>query len=145
MPTSRTSRVRLVDREHEWFEATMHEAQRTVARFHRALGLTSGATPRIRDADLRVALIREEAAEAVAAIESGDLVEAIDGLCDLLYVVYGTAVSFGVDLEPYFNEVHRSNMTKRAGARRADGKVLKGDGWKPPRIRELLAAAIDQS
>jgi predicted HAD superfamily Cof-like phosphohydrolase len=119
----------------------MHKAQRAVAQFHRVLGVTVGTTPGIRDAGLRAALIREEAAEAVAAIESGNLVEAIDGLCDLLYVVYGAAVSFGVDLEPFFDEVHRSNMTKLAGPRRADGKVLKGDAWQPPRIRELLSAA----
>lgn len=120
---------------------SVHSAQRAVARFHQALGVTIGTTPQIRDAALRASLIREEADEAVAAIEAGNLVDAIDGLCDLLYVVYGTAVSFGVDLEPFFDEVHRSNMTKVTSPRRSDGKVLKGAGWQPPRIRELLLAS----
>lgn len=67
-----------------------------------------------------------------------DLVEAIDGMCDVLVVTYGTAVDFGVDLEPFYDEVHRSNMAKAGGKRREDGKVLKPEGWQPPRIKELL-------
>ena len=96
-----------------------------------------GETSAIRDAELRARLIREEADETVKAILEGDLVEAIDGLCDLLYVALGTAVSFGVDLEPFWEEVHANNMTKLAGPI-VDGKLRKPEGWKPPRIRELL-------
>jgi len=36
-----------------------------------------------------------------------------DGLCDIHYVGYcGTGVACGLDMEPLFAEVHRSNMTK---------------------------------
>jgi len=117
----------------------VHEPQRQVAEFHAALGVTIGETAAVRDAELRANLIEEEAAETVAAIRAGDLVEAIDGLCDLLYVAYGSAVSFGVDLEPFFTEIHETNLAKLGSGRRADGKVLKGNGWRPPRIREMLA------
>jgi predicted HAD superfamily Cof-like phosphohydrolase len=42
-----------------------------------------------------------------------DLVEIADGLADLHYVAYcGTGAAIGVDMEPVFLEVHRSNMTK---------------------------------
>jgi predicted HAD superfamily Cof-like phosphohydrolase len=39
--------------------------------------------------------------------------------------VYGAAVSYGIDMEPVFNEVHRSNMSKVGGHKREDGKWVK--------------------
>lgn len=95
--------------------------------------------PAIRRPELRASLIEEEAAETIVAIRSGDLVEAIDGLCDLLCVVYGAAAEFGVNLAPYWDEVHRTNMAKQGGPVRADGKRLKPEGWTPPNIEGLLA------
>ncbi len=70
--------------------------------------------------------------------EQADAVEAIDGLCDLLYVTYGAGVRFGVDLEPFFAEVHKTNMAKVGGATRPDGKILKPAGWQKPDIAGLL-------
>lgn len=116
----------------------MHFAQLQVQQFHRAMDMPVESTPAIRRPSLRAELIREEAKETVSAIEAGDLVEAIDGLCDLLYVIYGAAAEFGVDLEPFFDEVHRSNMAKVGGPVRADGKRLKPEGWEPPRIAWML-------
>jgi predicted HAD superfamily Cof-like phosphohydrolase len=37
-------------------------------------------------------------------------------------------------MEPIFAEIHRSNMNKLNGPKRADGKQLKPEGWKPPDI-----------
>jgi len=34
----------------------------------------------------------------------------IDALCDLLYVTAGAPVEMGVELGPFFDEVHASNM-----------------------------------
>ncbi len=119
---------------------TTHKAQRDVEDFHRALGIPVHATPAIRRPELRAELIREEAAETVAAIKRGDLVEALDGLCDLLYVAYGAAAEFGVDLAPFWDEVHRTNMAKRGGAVREDGKRLKPPGWMPPDLAGVLDA-----
>lgn len=116
----------------------MHEVQRDVQDFHRVLDIPIATSPAIRRPELRAALIREEAAETVAAIEQGDLVEAIDGLCDLLCVVYGAAAEFGVDLEPFWQEVHRTNMAKVGGPVREDGKRLKPAGWTPPNIAGIL-------
>lgn len=64
--------------------------------------------------DLRVELIQEELDELIEAIVNGDVVEAADAHCDLLYVVLGSANEFGLNsrLEALFNEVHRSNMSK---------------------------------
>lgn len=118
-----------------------YQFEALVREWHRKFNVSIGFAPEIRNAELRASLIEEEARETVDAIRSGNLVEAIDGMCDLLYVVYGTAVSFGVELEPFFYEVHRSNMAKEGGAVREDGKILKPAGWQPPRIAEMLDAA----
>jgi predicted HAD superfamily Cof-like phosphohydrolase len=161
------------------------------------------------DVNLRVKLIQEEAEEFVEAVKVRNVVDAIDALCDLLYVVYGAADVFeveldttkeeqspatnkvnwprvyselddfnhsvshvvwairsfqnwdakgklknelellagglwecgaeglGVDLSPFFEEVHRTNMHKLTGPKRDDGKQLKPADWKPPRIEEM--------
>jgi predicted HAD superfamily Cof-like phosphohydrolase len=123
----------------------VHEAQGLVEQFHRAVGLTVGVEPALRDRELRASLIREEAAEAVEAIEKGDFIGAIDGLCDLLYVVYGAAVTFGIDVEPFFAEVHRANMTKIGGPVRSDGKRLKPAGWLGPELEPILVQQIHRS
>jgi predicted HAD superfamily Cof-like phosphohydrolase len=131
-----------------------HSVQNDVEDFHHALDIPIGDTPAVRRPVLRAMLILEEAIETVEAILGvkvewrvdipsedeieSDLVEAIDGMCDILCVVYGTAVEFGVDLAPFWNEVHHTNMAKRGGPVREDGKRLKPEGWKPPRIAEIL-------
>lgn len=117
----------------------MNVMQKQVRFFNLAIGATRGETSELRDRELRAKLIEEEAAEMVAAIRRGDFVEAIDGACDVLYVVFGWADASGIDLEPFFNEVHRTNMLKTEGPIREDGKRMKPPGWKPPRIAEMLA------
>ena len=59
-------------------------------------------------------------------------------LADLLYVVYGTAVSYGIDLEPVFQEVQRSNMSKVGGYKREDGKWVKPATYSPAVIKPIL-------
>lgn len=112
-----------------------------VLEFHRAFDVLVGRAPASPDSgvvDLRLKLIREELAELEAAMAEGDLIGIADGLADLLYVVYGTAVSYGIDIRPIFDEVHRSNMAKVGGTKREDGKVLKPDGWTAPNLAPIL-------
>lgn len=45
----------------------------------------------------------------------------------------------GLDLFPFYEEVHKTNMAKLGGPKREDGKQLKPPGWQPPRIAEILA------
>jgi NTP pyrophosphatase (non-canonical NTP hydrolase) len=93
-------------------------------------------------ARLRVALLEEEVGEFVAASEQGDLVGIADALADIVYVVYGTALTYGIDLDAVLREVHRSNMSKlgRDGEPliREDGKVLKSETYFPPDIASVL-------
>jgi phosphoribosyl-ATP pyrophosphohydrolase len=113
--------------------------QSAVRAWHEKFGVVVGASVAIRRPKLRANLIEEEARETTEAIRRGDLTEAVDGMCDVLYVVFGTAVEWGLNLQPFFDEVHRTNMLKVGGATRDDGKILKPEGWQPPRIGAMLA------
>ncbi len=91
---------------------------------------------------LRARLIAEEAGETIAAIHEENLVEIADGLADLLYVTFGTAIAYGIPIAAVFAEVQRSNMTKpRLNKHAKGGKVKKGkrSGFQPPRIARLLS------
>ena len=118
----------------------MSPEQRMVQEFHEKYGLPAVANPTmptIKDRMRRARLIVGEAAEFLEAADKSDFVEMVDALADILVVTYGTAVEMGVDLEPVFREVHRSNMSKNGGLD-AGGKVLKGAAFSPPDIpREL--------
>merc|ERR1711907_730753 len=62
--------------------------------------------------DLRLKLIQEEVKELADAMKAKDMVETIDALGDILYVVYGAGGAFGIDLDRAFDLIHKSNMTK---------------------------------
>jgi predicted HAD superfamily Cof-like phosphohydrolase len=115
----------------------MDNNQKYVTRFHKKHG---GPTPDYPVAlsgsefKLRYGHMAEELREYLDAFIDGDYFEQIDALVDLLYVTYGTAVAMGVDIEPFFQAVHKSNMTK-TGEQRADGKILKGDAYVAPDIQ----------
>jgi len=109
-----------------------------IAEFHRAIGVESGKYPGLQRPDLRARLIEEEARETVSAIRNHDMIGAIDGMCDLLVVTYGTADEFGIYLPEFWAEVHSTNMAKAGGPIREDGKALKPEGWQPPNIEGVL-------
>merc|ERR1711865_1137277 len=56
--------------------------------------------------------IKEEVQELADAMKEKDMVETLDALGDILYVVYGAGGAFGVDLDKAFDLIHKSNMTK---------------------------------
>lgn len=88
---------------------------------------------------LREALIIEETNELCEALADRNLVEIADGIGDLLYVVLGTAIACGIDIEPIFNEIHRSNMSKFIdGVLREDGKLVKGPSYSPANLKPIL-------
>jgi len=86
---------------------------------------------------------REEVSEFAAASEKGDLVGIADALGDIVYVVYGTALTYGIDLDAVMREVHRSNMSKlgRDGKPiiRDDGKVIKSEQYSPSDVAAVLS------
>ncbi|MEU4872344.1 MazG nucleotide pyrophosphohydrolase domain-containing protein [Streptomyces sp. NPDC021608] len=116
-----------------------------VREFHRAFGLDVRSTPTEVPpalAEQRKNLLAEEAAE-VAEVSHGGLLDRLaHELADVVYVAYGTALVHGIDLDAVLAEIHRSNMTKIGPdgriARRADGKVLKGEHYRAPDVSAVL-------
>jgi len=113
-----------------------------VLEFHEKFNLlTEPRRPHLPDGETRklwLDLMREEYAEHWNAVVEEDLVAITDSLADIIYIAYGVAIAHGIDLRPIFAEVHRTNMLKTGGGTREDGKILKPEGWEPPRIEELL-------
>jgi hypothetical protein len=69
--------------------------------------------------------------------------DVIDAICDIEVVIHNTSNAMGIDIEPFFQEVHRANMAKAGGPVREDGKRLKPPGWVPPRIEEILEEVLE--
>jgi predicted HAD superfamily Cof-like phosphohydrolase len=109
--------------------------------FHNQFDIHVSPTPSIPDEPtqiLRKRLIQEEFEELQEAMQEKDLPSIAKELADLLYVVYGTAVSLGIDMEPVFREVHRSNMSKVGGYKREDGKWVKPPTYSPASLDKIL-------
>ena len=115
---------------------------RDIVDFHReVIGDSFPTTPHMpadKYQDLRHNLIEEEMGETLVAISFGNLTEIADGIVDSIVVLLGTAVTYGIDIRPIWNEVHRTNMAKKGGKLRKDGKLLKPKGWKPPEVERLI-------
>ncbi len=117
-----------------------------VKEFHEVFGHPHPGAPTLLDGGrqtLRVDLIQEELDEYKDALLAGDIVAVADALGDLDYVVNGAAIEHGIELPVITAEIHRSNMTKLGPdgkpIYREDGKILKGEGYEPPRLEPLLA------
>lgn len=132
-----------------------------VREFHLAFEQAAPGFPTPPDADttrLRLRLIREEYEEVrsdfEALLKAERLPEQLDAmrrllkeLADLRYVVEGTAVAFGLDIEGAFLETHRSNMSKLGEdgkpVKREDGKVLKGPNYTPADMTLFVPEIIE--
>ena len=99
---------------------------------------TKPYVPSDRLKTLRKELIMEEVKETLLAIDNDDIVELADGIADSIVVLLGTAVTYGIDIRPIWDEVHKTNMAKKDGPMRSDGKRLKPEGWKPPDIKSII-------
>lgn len=125
------------------------ETMTSVGQFHLAFNLPVSTRPTVDLppwlVDLRSNLLKEECAEFVDASARGDIVAIADALADIVYVAFGSAWTYGIDLDAAIREVHRSNMSKLDAhgqpAYRADGKVLKSETYFPP---DLASVLLDQ-
>src|SRR5574343_1499624 len=123
--------------------------QEMVRQFHRTMGqpVAEYPDPLLPQADLRFDLIDEEVKELWDALyddpqDESALVGAADALADIVYVCYGAALTWGIDLDAVIREVHRANMRKvwpDGKPRVTDaGKVLKPDGFVGPDVASVL-------
>lgn len=99
--------------------------------------------------DLRLRLMNEELDEVWDAINRRDYISLAQELADLLYVVFGTAVAFGVPIQEVFAAVSAANLSKldeNTGKplEMVDGKVLKGPNYIPaePAIKFLMMTKL---
>ena len=86
-----------------------------VKEFHEAFKVVNNETPQlIQDSQLRFDLMKEENDEYKKACEEGNLVEILDAVVDMQYILNGTILRHGLQhvFADAFNEVHRSNMSK---------------------------------
>ena len=117
-----------------------------VREFHKAFDvpiLPAAQMPHEERRKLRYRILKEEFEEYVAAENDDDLAEVADALGDMAYIIAGTALEYGIPLDRVLDEIHRSNMAKLGPdgkpIKRADGKVIKPDGWQPPNIAAVLS------
>lgn len=122
------------------------DAARAIAEFHVALG-----DARYRgNAALRLTLHEEEHEELLDELSDKrlgidvrepkadadvDRAKLARELADVVYISYGTAHAFGIDLDAALAEIHRATMSKLDPATmvvRGDGKILKPPGFVPP-------------
>lgn len=107
---------------------------------------TANVTEEIKK--LRIRLIQEEFDELKKAMSEDDLIEVADALGDLVYVILGTVLAYGLQYKfvDIFNEIHRSNMTKAGpngkAEMREDGKIIKPGTFENPKIKEILDSNI---
>lgn len=120
-----------------------------VAEFHRTVGAVTQPRPTSISGDLltmRKHIMNEEFNEEfIPALDKGDLVAIADGGIDSIVTIIGTLLACGIDPRPHWDEVQRTNMAKRDPAtgevkRRADGKILKPEGWTPPDLESIIRA-----
>jgi predicted HAD superfamily Cof-like phosphohydrolase len=133
-----------------------------VREFMAAFGQRTPSTPCLPDGEtqrLRWLLVAEEAKELG---DANTIVDYLDAVGDLLYVVLGSAVAAGLRAEAVtgaFAEIHRSNMTKfllpeeietmpgnwtassagngRFVVRDGTGKVRKSPSYQPAQLEEF--------
>ncbi len=89
----------------------------SVAEFHDMFSLPVVDNPIVPSKDrclLRINLLQEELNELKEALDNNDIVEAVDALADLQYVLSGAILELGLasKFASIFDEVHRSNMSK---------------------------------
>jgi phosphoribosyl-ATP pyrophosphohydrolase len=112
----------------------MHSAGQTIPPFN---------ANRSDQSDLYMKLIQEEYTELMDAEAVSDDAEICDACFDLMWVIVGYMKSRGWDCEEIWDEGAESNLSKIDPVtlkvkKRADGKILKPEGWKPPDFAKFV-------
>lgn len=133
----------------------MLQEQKDITNFMSCAGQATPILPEMPPIEvraLRLNLIAEEFSELARAYGfqaqvnikpdpelKPDIVEAFDGIEDLLVVTVGAGVAMGLPLQEGWDEVHSSNMSKFVdGHRREDGKWIKGPSYRKPDLKAIL-------
>jgi predicted HAD superfamily Cof-like phosphohydrolase len=121
-----------------------------VLEFTKTFGQPVSESPNLPNATtrkLRKNLIKEEYQEYLDGEKNNDIVEIADALADMVYIIAGTAITYGIPLTEIFDEVHDSNMSKLDNdgnpIYREDGKIMKGPNYFQPRIKEIIDGSLN--
>lgn len=90
----------------------------------------------------RISLLKEETAELIEAIESGDIEKILHESTDVLYIVAGLLVERGItpaQAQSAWTQVHAANMNKEPASDPLK-KPTKPAGWKPADMSVALSA-----
>ena len=85
----------------------MSDEERMVTEFYRAFGIARETSPSMPDevtCALRMQCIKQELDELQTAFAHQDLPVVAQELAELLYAVYGTAISCGIEMAPVFGK-----------------------------------------
>lgn len=94
--------------------------------FHSAKNETNKKfIPNDAQAQHRIRLIAEECAELIEALQIKDANNALKEICDVLYVIFGTAECYGWPVDKAFDLVHENNMLKITYPTDEFGKYIK--------------------
>ena len=121
---------------------SLFEAVRT---FHQKFNLPIANTPRMLNQqrfEFRCQLHYEEQKELESAFAEQDLVKIADGLGDLLFVIAGTCLEFGLPMDKIIEAITKANMNKE----QATPKPKKLPGWVGPEeeIHEAIALLFEK-
>lgn len=116
--------------------------------FHTKVLKQEFGPPRLLSEDMtmeRLRFMTEELEEYYEAARKGDLVEAVDGLLDLIYVAAGTLWFMGIPSQKCWDAVQTANMAKVLGTTHRGNRLdaAKPAGWQPPQLR--IASAIEEA
>jgi predicted HAD superfamily Cof-like phosphohydrolase len=113
--------------------------------FLKAVGqeVPSRPQPNSAQSELYKDLIEEEYKEFWEAEVISSDVDEIDACFDMIWVIVGYMKSRGWDCEGIWDEGAKSNLSKIDPTtgfvkRRADGKILKPDGWQKPNFSKFV-------
>jgi len=93
--------------------------------------------------NLYLRLIEEEHNEFLQAVSDKNDTEQLDACMDMIWVILGYCYMKQFDVAGAWNEVTQSNLSKINSAtgkvvKRADGKVLKPEGWQQPNFGKYV-------
>jgi len=119
----------------------MKSVHNDVLTFHRMLGEYIGDLPRrppYKVEILRRALLVEEYNELIDALDTSNFAEIADGIADLIYILVGMAINYGIHLPCVWDVVHKANLAKAGGGKDKNGKIMKPLGWEHPDIASVV-------
>ena len=138
---SRTRRKRTIFK--KW-DNIMDKIQNWVLEFHRKFNYLINDKPKIinySQKKFRIFLMKEEFNELLRDIKSNIIIDIADSLGDLLYVVYGTAICYGLDMLPIIQTIHLSNMTKSISGS-STKKAIKGNNYISPNLDYIIRCLL---